>query len=157
MPPKDDLLRCGECLMSVQLRRWYLSTAACNQMVVWSRFRSDCIGSTALSFCFVVFSESADDSICLENALGVWSCNEVARVDFKDRRVFGPCLAYDLVGRSRAESLEVPGEVVGGDKGQGLGLDAFQVVVGELQDPVDGQKHHQLAISVTYSQLSMWT
>jgi len=39
--------------------------------VLYSEFRSDCIGRIALDYCFTAFSESPDDSIWFENALGL--------------------------------------------------------------------------------------
>ncbi len=49
--------------------------------------------------------------------LGIWSRNEVVRVNFEDRWDFDPGLANGLVGRSPPQGFEVLGEVVGGTEG----------------------------------------
>jgi ribonucleoside-diphosphate reductase alpha chain len=54
--------------------------------------------------------------------LGVWSRNEVVRINFEDCGKFCPGLADDLIGCSPFQSLQVLGEVVGGDEGQDMGL-----------------------------------
>jgi hypothetical protein len=64
----------------------------------------------------------------------VWSRNEVVRIDFEDCGNFRPGLADDLIGRSPFQGLQVLGEVVGGDEGQDMGLQAVQIVVVEGLD-----------------------
>ena len=54
----------------------------------------------------------------LNQTLGVWSRNEVVRIDFEDCGNFRPGLADDLIRRTPFEGLQVLGEVVGGDEGQ---------------------------------------
>ena len=56
-----------------------------------------------------------------QDRLGVWSRNEVVRIDFEDCGNFRPGLADDLIGRSPFQGLQVLGEVVGGDEGQKQG------------------------------------
>ena len=51
------------------------------------------------------------------------------RVDFEDRSFFRPGVADELVGCSPSQSFQVFGEIVGGDEGQDMGLQAFQVVI----------------------------
>src|SRR5215204_2014752 len=59
--------------------------------------------------------------------LGVWSRDEVVRVDLERSRVLCPGLADRLERGSPLEPLEVLGEVVGRDKGQDMSLQALQV------------------------------
>src|SRR3954452_17049681 len=66
--------------------------------------------------------------------LGVWSWDEVVRVDLERSRVLGPGLADGLEGGSPLQPLEVLGEGVGRDKGQDVGLQALQVGVVEHLD-----------------------
>jgi hypothetical protein len=63
--------------------------------------------------------------------LVVWSRNEVVRIDFEDCWNFRPGLADDLIGRSPFQGLRVLGEVVGGDEGQNMGLQAVRILVVE--------------------------
>ena len=56
------------------------------------------------------------------------SRNEVVRIDFEDCGNFRPGLADDLIGRSPFQGLQVLGEVVGGDEGQDMDLQAVQIV-----------------------------
>jgi hypothetical protein len=51
------------------------------------------------------------------------------RIDFEDRGKFRPGLADDLIGRSPFQGLQVLGEVVSGDEGQNMGLQAVRIVV----------------------------
>src|SRR4051812_45784407 len=53
---------------------------------------------------------------------GVWSRDEVVRVDFERSRVLCPGLADRLEGGSPSEPLEVLGKVVGRNKGQDMSL-----------------------------------
>lgn len=46
-------------------------------------------------------------------ALGVWSRDEVTRIDFKDVGHFGPCLADRFERRLQADSFEMFGEIAG--------------------------------------------
>src|SRR5215213_9353546 len=63
----------------------------------------------------------------LGQRLGVWSRDEVVRVDLERSRVFCPGLADRLERGSPSEPLQVFAEVVGRDKGQDVGLQALQV------------------------------
>ena len=80
------------------------------------------------------FENVSDIGVCLGLSLGVWSRNEVVRIDFEDCGSFRPGLADDLIGRSPFQGLQVLGEVVGGDEGQDMGLQAVQIVVVEDLD-----------------------
>src|SRR5215471_12360646 len=85
----------------------------------------------------------------LASGLGVWSRNEVVRIDFEDWWVFGPGLADDLIGRSPFQGLQVLGEVAGGDEGQDMGLQAVQIVVVEdLDCGVLDRAVHSLGLTV---------
>src|SRR3984957_1857172 len=79
----------------------------------------------------------------LDHRRDVWSRNEVVRIDFEDCGSFRPGLADDLIGRSPFQGLQVLGEVVGGDEGQDMGLQAVQIVVVEDLDcgVLDGAVH----------------
>ena len=59
--------------------------------------------------------------------LGVWSRDEVVRVDLEWGRVLCPGLADGLEGGSPSEPLEGLGEGGGRDKGQDMRLQALQV------------------------------
>src|SRR4051812_41811227 len=59
----------------------------------------------------------------------VWPRNELVRVDLEDRWVFGPGLADNLIWCSPAQSLQVLGEIICGDEGQDMGLEAFEIVI----------------------------
>src|SRR5215204_3794384 len=63
--------------------------------------------------------------------LGVWSRDEVVRVDLEGCRVLCPGLADRLERGSPLEPLEVLGEVVGRDKGQDMSLQALQIRIVE--------------------------
>jgi hypothetical protein len=73
----------------------------------------------------------------------------VVRIDFEDCGSFRPGLADDLIGCSPFQGLQVLGEVVGGDEGQDMGLQAMQIVVVEDLDcgVLDGAVH-SLGLSV---------
>src|SRR3954452_16107205 len=66
--------------------------------------------------------------------LGVWSREEVAWVDLEDGRVALPGIADGLERGSPSQRLEVLGEVVGGNEGQDVGAERFQVGVVEDLD-----------------------
>src|SRR5215212_4229689 len=70
----------------------------------------------------------------LRRYLGVWSRDEVVRIDLEGRWVLCPGLADGLEGGSPLQPLQVLGEVVGRDKGQDVGLQALQVGVVEHLD-----------------------
>jgi len=57
--------------------------------------------------------------------------DEVVRVDTKGGGVLGPGIADCLEGGSPSQRLEVPGEVVGSDKGQDMSLQRLKVGVVE--------------------------
>src|SRR3954447_14800933 len=67
----------------------------------------------------------------------------MVRVDPEGCRVIGPGVLDGLEGCSPSERLEVLGEVVGGDEGEDMGLEAFQVFVVErlYGRVVDGPVH----------------
>jgi hypothetical protein len=67
-------------------------------------------------------------------SLGVWSRNDVVRVDFENRRVVRPGIADGLVGRAPSQGLQVLGEAVGSDEGQDIGLEVFEIVMVEDLD-----------------------
>ena len=52
-------------------------------------------------------------------------------VNFKDRRIFGPGITDHLIGRSPSQGFEMLGEIISGDEGQDMGLEAFEIVVVE--------------------------
>src|SRR3954466_1789347 len=80
---------------------------------------------------------------------GVWSRDEVVRVDLEGCRVLCPGLADGLEGGSPSQPLEVLGEVVGHDEGQDVGLQALQVgVVEDLDGPVLDGPVHPLGLAV---------
>jgi hypothetical protein len=62
------------------------------------------------------------------------------RVNFKDRRIFGPGITDHLIGRSPSQGFEMLGEIISGDEGQDMGLEAFEIVVVEdaLRDELRG-------------------
>ena len=79
----------------------------------------------------------------------MFSRNEVVRIDFEDCGSFRPGLADDLIGRSPFQGLQVLGEVVGGDEGQDMGLQAVQIVVVEdLDCGVLDRAVHSLGLAV---------
>src|SRR5215218_7449553 len=53
--------------------------------------------------------------------LGVWSRDEVVRVDLERGRVSGPSVTDGLERGSPSQRFQVLGEVVGGDEGQDVG------------------------------------
>src|SRR5215207_6257641 len=81
--------------------------------------------------------------------LGVWSRDEVVRVGFERSRVLCPGLVDGLEGGSPSEPLQVLGEVVGRQKGQDMGLQAFQVrIVEHLDGGVLHGAVHPLGLAV---------
>lgn len=74
---------------------------------------------------------------------GVWSRDELVRVDLEACRVLGPGLADGLEGCSPSQRLEVLGEVVGLDESQDVGPESVEVGVVEGLDGglFDGSVH----------------
>ena len=64
--------------------------------------------------------------------LDVWSRDLVVRVDFEGGGILGPGVADGLEGCSPSESLEVLGEVIGGDEGQEVVLQTLRWSTGGL-------------------------
>lgn len=63
--------------------------------------------------------------------------------------VFFPGLADDLVGCPPSQILEVLGEIVGGDEGQNMGLQAVQfVLVLDLDRSVLARAVHSLGLAI---------
>src|SRR4028118_2031249 len=75
--------------------------------------------------------------------LGVWSRDEVVRVNLEDRRVLGPGVADRLERGSPPWRLEVLGEVVGPDEGENMRLQRLEarVVEGLGGGVLDGAVH----------------
>ena len=65
--------------------------------------------------------------------LGVWSRDEVVRVDFERSRVRCPGLADRLEGGSPSQPLQVLSEVVGHDEGEDVGLQALKIRVAAFE------------------------
>src|ERR687884_682728 len=97
-------------------------------------------------------SEAAPDactSAMIGRRLGVWSRDEVVRVDLERSRVLCPGLADGLNGGSPSEPLEVLGKVVSRDEGQDVGLQALQgLVVEDLHGSLLDRAVHPLSLTV---------
>ena len=74
----------------------------------------------------------------------------MVRVDLEWDRIFGPSLADGLERRSPSQRFEVLGEVVSGDEGLHVGLEALQALVMEnLDGCVLHGSVHPLGLPVT--------
>jgi DNA sulfur modification protein DndC len=84
-----------------------------------------------------------------EQRLGVWSRDEVVRVDGERRRVFCPSIADGLEWRAPSQRLEVLGEVVRPDESEDVRLERVETGVVEGLDGgvLDGAVH-SLRLSV---------
>ena len=83
------------------------------------------------------------------DSAGVWSRNEVVRVDLEGCWVLGPGIADGLEWCSPSQRFEVVGEVVGRDKGQNVSFEALQgLIVEDLDGPVLDGPVHPLSLAV---------
>src|SRR5215217_7180729 len=82
-------------------------------------------------------------SMRLRDGLGVWSRDEVVRVDLEGRSVPGPGVADRLERGPPAQRLEVLGEVVGPHEGEDMRLQRLEAGVVEGLDGglLDGAVH----------------
>lgn len=72
-----------------------------------------------------------NDSHRMVSALGVWSRDEVARVNFENLRAFRPCMSDRLEGRPPLQRFEVPGKIIGRHESQDVGSQGVETWIME--------------------------